>query len=336
MKAIKVVHFLRKPRKVGNYSVETYYQLIRQNISKNIFIKPFVSKFESNGLFKRLYNIIEAGFNQKDVNHITGDVHFLSLFMRKGKTILTVLDCGILKETKGWKRRIIKLIWFDLPIKRVKHIIAISEATRNDLLNIVNCPPEKVKVIYICVSQIFKRSPKPFNEACPRILHIGTAPNKNLKCTVESLKNIPCCLVIIGKESEEEEKLLKQYDIKFEWYKNKLTEEEVYQQYMRCDILSFVSLFEGFGMPIIEANATGRAVICGSNSSMPEIAGEAALLVDAESVEDIKTGYLKIIKDERFRNSLIEKGFENANRFSIKNVVQQHEMLYADVYASGG
>ena len=86
MESIKVVHFHRKPRKVGNYSIEVYYELIRRRMTPGIMITPFVSRFESKGLLKRIYNMVEAAFHQGDINHVTGDVHFLALLMKRKKT----------------------------------------------------------------------------------------------------------------------------------------------------------------------------------------------------------------------------------------------------------
>ena len=334
MGPIRVVHFHRRPRAVGNQSIETYYRLIRENTGPEFRVTPFVSRFESKGMLKRLYNVVEACFHQGDVNHITGDVHFLSLLMRKRKTILTVLDCGILKDTTGWKRKLVKLLWFNWPLRRVSYITAISEATKRDLLGIVKFPAERIKVIHVCVSPIFKPSPKEFNTTCPRILHIGTAPNKNLKGTIAALRGIPCTLVVIGKESPEEEQFMKDSGLGYEWYKHSLTEEEVYNEYLKCDILSFVSHLEGFGMPIIEANASGRVVITGNLSSMPEVAGGAALLVDPFDSKSIRDGFLKLIGDPDLRHDLVIKGFQNVKRFSIENLARQHETLYSEVYAT--
>ena len=332
MDLIRVVHFHRKPRAVGNYSIETYYQLIREKMVPEIMITPHLSRYESKGLLKRIYNIFEAAFHQGDVNHVTGDVHFLTVLMRKKKTILTVLDCGILKDATGWKRSLLKLFWFSWPVRSVSFITAISESTKKDLLSIIKFPAEKIKVIYVAVSPIFKPVVKKFDEQHPRILHIGTAPNKNLKNTILALKDIPCTLVIIGKESLEEEKLLNVYGIQYEWYKKSLAEEAVYLEYIKCDMLSFVSLLEGFGMPILEANATGRVVITGNNSSMPEVAGDSALLVDTSSTEKIREGFLQLINDRALRNDLIERGFKNVRRFSIDNIVKQHEELYREIH----
>ena len=242
----------------------------------------------------------------------------------------------MLKDKPGWKRMILKLCWFDLPIRKASCITANSEATKADLLSIVNFPAERVKVIYVCVADIFKPVFKIFNDKAPRILHIGTASNKNLNRTIQALKGIPCTLVIIGKEAIAEEQLLKENNIKYEWYKQMLPEEQVYREYVNADIVSFVSILEGFGMPIVEANATGRVVITGNTTSMPEVAGNAALIVDPFDITAIREGFVKLIRDASLRDTLIKNGFENAKRFSKGNIVKQHYDLYKSLYAENG
>ncbi len=81
------------------------------------------------------------------------------------------------------------------------------------------------------------------------------------------------------------------------------------EAYHRADIVSLVSTYEGFGMPIIEGQAIGRAVIAGNVASMPEIAGDGACLVDPYDVPAIRTGILRIINDPEYRESLIARGF---------------------------
>jgi glycosyltransferase involved in cell wall biosynthesis len=102
-------------------------------------------------------------------------------------------------------------------------------------------------------------------------------------------------------------------------------------EYQKCDILSFISTLEGFGMPIVEANAIGRVVITGNITSMPEVAGDAAHLVDPFSIDDMKRGFIKIINDGEYRNQLIEKGYSNCKRFSIETVTKKYMELYSEM-----
>src|SRR5580765_4709814 len=114
----RVTFYYRKPRTVGNYSVEFIFRDVSERLKNFISVRSSISRYESKGLFKRIYNAIEAVFRQGDVNHITGDVHFIGVLLTKRKTIQTILDCGQLKASAGLKHFILKYFWFTLPISR--------------------------------------------------------------------------------------------------------------------------------------------------------------------------------------------------------------------------
>ena len=117
-------------------------------------------------------------------------------------------------------------------------------------------------------------------------------------------------------------------NINLELHDRRLSDEEVWEEYNKCDILSLVSTLEGFGMPIIEANVVGRVCITGNTSSMPEIAGNAAHIVNPFDIHDIHLGFKKIIDDKEYRDSLITNGFKNATRFSAVALANQYSKLY--------
>ncbi len=213
-------------------------------------------------------------------------------------------------------------------LKSLKSLIHDSNSTKQDIIRLTNCDPAKIHVIYVCINNSFKKSAKSFNADEPIILQLGTAANKNIKRLIPALKNIKCKLVIIGKLSDENRKLLKDNNVEGEIHDYRLSEEEVIEQYSKSDILSFVSTLEGFGMPIIEANAIGRVVVTGNITSMPEVAGNAAHYVDPFSIQDINNGFLKVINDHNYREALIEKGYENSARFSPKTIAHQYAALY--------
>ena len=134
-------------------------------------------------------------------------------------------------------------------------------------------------------------------------------------------------LIIIGQLSFEQEKLLRIHKINFKNYVN-IQFAEVISLYKKADIVTFVSTYEGFGLPIIEANATGRVVITSNISSMPEVAGDAALFVDPYNPEDIKAGIQKVIQNKKLRNQLIQNGLQNAKRFSPQTIANHYVKLY--------
>ncbi len=325
---LKVVYFTRKQRHLGNFSLETYFEQVRQYLPEEFIPAICILPFESNGLFRRIANSLYCIFKQGDINHITGDIHYVAAFLKKRKTILTIHDCGILHESSGLKNKIYKFFWFTIPILKCKYITANSNATKDDLIKLTNCDPHKIHVVYVCINDLFKKNRKAFSFSEPRILQLGTAFNKNIQRLILALKNIKCKLVIIGKLSAENKKLLDDNTIKYEIYDRPLSQKEVIDEYNKSDIVPLVSTLEGFGMPIIEANIIGRAVITSNITSMPEVAGNAAHYVDPFSVEDIENGFLKVINDENYRNSLVEKGYINSGRFSPENIADQYAALY--------
>lgn len=325
-----VVFFHRKPRNVGNYSVEFIFEDVRKRLCNKIASRVVISTYESSGIFKRFYNCYEAFRNQGMVNHITGDVNYLGLFLKPEATIQTILDCVHLNSSSGFKYKILKLFWLTIPERRAKFLTAISESTKQEILRHHNCDPQKIVVIPVAISPNFKKVDKPFNKECPTILQVGAAHNKNIPNLIEAIKGLPCVLNIIGKQNEEYEALLKKYNIqyKYEWG---LTDAEIIKRYEQADILSLVSTYEGFGMPILEAQAVGRAVITSNLFSMPEVAGDAAVMVSPFDVNQIRMGLEKIINDEPFRMNLIQRGFENIERFNPEVIAEQYLNLYKKV-----
>ena len=326
----KITYFLRKRRKGANFSVEQIFDDLAKRFSENYEVQQKILPYVSSGIFKRFANVLSATFAQGDVNHVTGDINYVALLLKKKKTISTILDLGILHRTSGLKRKLLLTIWFKWPVHRSKWVTVISEATKQDLLNNVECNPGKIKVIYVPISNEFKPVDKEFSNECPTILQIGGAPNKNLKGLIAAVEDIKCKLLIIGKISEKNQSALKNANVK---YTNKvgIPFDEVIKAYNSSDILFFASTFEGFGMPILEAQAVGRPVITSNILSMPEVGGDAALYVNPLETEQIKKAIQSIIEDNSLREELKVKGFKNVKRFDDNYIASQYESLYNDV-----
>jgi glycosyltransferase involved in cell wall biosynthesis len=107
----------------------------------------------------------------------------------------------------------------------------------------------------------------------------------------------------------------------------------MYESYCAADLVSFVSTYEGFGLPILEANAVGRPVVTSNVSSMPEVAGDAACLVDPFDVASIRSGILRTIEDREYRERLICNGFDNVQRYVPEKVTYKYIELYRRICA---
>lgn len=325
-----VAFFYPKPRLVRNFSIAFLFDAVQSGLPAHIQSKTVTSRYRSNGFWKRIYNTIEAAFRQGDVNHVTGDVNFLTLLLKKRKTVLTVHDCGYMNQHSPLARFVLRWFWLVLPVYRSRVVTAVSEATKKEVLQHVRCRPDKIRVIPNFISDQYKPNDKPFNAAEPVILHVGTTLNKNLERLIKALAGLPCRLDIIGKLSEEHRTLLERHSLN---YTNAydLREGEVIGHYERCDLLAFVSTHEGFGLPILEAQTVGRPVVTANLSSMPEVAGDGACLVDPYDVASIRKGILRVMEDEAYRQHLIFKGRENAKRFSRESAVAQYVRLYEEL-----
>jgi glycosyltransferase involved in cell wall biosynthesis len=308
-----------------HFSIESVSQRVQEHLPEEFAGRLLRSRFTSKGIWRRVYNIIEAACRQSVINHITGDVHYLALLLKGRRTVLTIHDCHLLHLKKGWSQWIFKLLWYDLPVRKVGYVVAISEETKKELLRFTNCAPEKITVIYDTISPLFQPHSKPFNKVKPVLLHIGVAPNKNLERLAEALEGVSCHLLIVGRVSVAQQAKLERHNIEYSCFYN-LPEAEVLRKYQECDIVTFVSTYEGFGMPIVEGNAVGRAVLTSNVSSMPEVAGEGACLVNPCDVNSIRTGLLKLINDDEYRESLIAKGFINRQRFTAHELTKYYQL----------
>lgn len=263
---------------------------------------------------------------KKGVNHITGDINYGIFALIGCKSVLTIHDLVLVENTKNsFKKWILFFFWYYLPVKLASEVVCISESTKKDLLKYVK--RKGIKVIYNPVDKMFKFVENEFNNVSPVILHIGTGWNKNLNSVILALRDVKCHLRIIGKINEEQLQLLIEYNIS---YSNgfKLTDLEIFEEYIKCDIVSFPSVFEGFGMPIIEGQATGRVVLTSNISPMNKIGGRAVQLVNPKEILSVKEGFVKIIKDNNHRNFLIQTGLENIKKYQCEAIVKEYIEVY--------
>ncbi len=309
------------------HSIENIFDTLCKYFPQDLTVKKVYAPYKSTGFINRLKIAFHARKNQGDINHITGFNHFISPFLKKNKTILTIHDVGSIKYGKPFKKALLKFFWFTIPLKSLAIVTVISEFTKQELINFTGVAENKILVIPNCVSPEFQYQKKIFNRRKPEILHIGTKENKNLLRLIEALKYINSKLIIVGKLNERQKAHLSTNNIEYENYFN-ISNKKLIDLYKKADILSFISTYEGFGMPVIEANAIGCPVITSNIEPMNTVAGNAALKVNPYSTEDIRAGFLKMIQDENLRNRLIKNGLENVKKYRPENIAMQYFTVY--------
>ena len=319
---IKLIY--RKPKPEFN-SIENVFDTLLPCLSVEKIELPFFSK----GFMPRKKNIQFVKSLKAKLIHVTGYDHYLLLGLKKKKTILTIHDIEILKRNKGLKRFILKKIWFDIPIKYAHTVTTISDFSKKEILTL-NDYKTPIVVIYNPITLPIKYKAKIFNTEEPIILHIGTKENKNLNRLIIALYGIKCKLIIIGKPNQSQINLLKKSNIKYT-IKTNLNNDQMVNEYEKCDILSFVSTYEGFGLPIIEAQTCGRVVITSNISSLPEVAGNGAYFINPYDITEIKNGIKELINNSKLRDELIQNGIENVKRFNPEQIANQYKELYQKV-----
>lgn len=326
---MKINYFFRHPN-VG-YSIHRVFRTLIEELDKTFEIAIHEMPCKGSRPFHLIKNNIytREKRDKQAINHITGHIHDVILALSGTKTVLTIHDLVFLDNVRNPIKRCYKwLFWLYLPLKIADKVVCISNQTKRNVQSKIKT--DKLQVIYNAVDPIFKYSEKPFNQEKPVILHIGTGWNKNLEKTIEALVNFPCHLRIIGTLNKVQIKLLQKYQIE---YSNQygLTDEDIRQEYINCDIVNFPSVYEGFGMPVIEGQQTGRVVVTSRIEPIIEVAGDAVAFVDPTDVDSISEAYCKVFANETFRKDIIEKGLENARRFSVKNIAQQYVALYQNL-----
>lgn len=291
---------------------------------------------------------VECFTGDVDLFHATDFV--LPPVKRPTKTLLTVHDLSFLRVPEAASPNLRRYLNVVVPrsTTRATHILADSQATKADLIEFYNLPPDKISVLYSGVDSQFR--PVVDNTAStqvrskyklgprPYIFSIGTVqPRKNYGRLIEALADLrsqhyDIDLVIAGGRGWLEDpiydtlnRLNMQDHVHFTGF---VDDSDLPALYSEATCVAFPSLYEGFGFPVLEAMACGTPVVTSNVSSLPEVAGDAALMVDAYDTEALTAALQQLMNDTELRRELTAKGFIQAKRFSWLDSARHLKEIY--------
>ena len=261
-------------------------------------------------------------------------------------TLLTVHDLSFVRApeatTPVLKAYLDKVV--PCSVRRATHVLADSQATKDDLVELYGTPPEKITVLLSGVNPEFKPQHDPalrakYNiPANPYIFSIGTVqPRKNYARLIEALAALgpeyaDFHLVIAGGRGWMDSPIYQAVEqaqladrVHFIGFAK---EADLPALYSMAACVAYPSLYEGFGFPVLEAMACGTPVITSTVSSMPEVAGDAALLVDPYDTGAIADALRQLLADEALRADLVARGFEQAAQFTWARTARQLSAIY--------
>ncbi len=267
-----------------------------------------------------------------------------------GKNIIVIYDlCVFLPFQTGssFKTKIIEKIFLRFAMRNARKIITISESTKKDIIKYFSIGPEKISVIYPAVADNFrfiddkqkcKFALDKFNLPEKFILFVGTLePRKNLVRLISAYHKLSnnYSLVIVGKRGWDYQEIfdkIKELNLEERVvFLNYVSNEDLLYLYNSAACFIYPSLYEGFGLPILEAIACGAPVITSNVSSLPEAVGEAAILIDPYNIDNMAMALNKILTDENLRRNLRERGLRQTQKFSWQKTAQEVLRILQDI-----
>ena len=312
------------------------------------------SEHYSKGVLPRAATVLEARRLTQPVVHILGDITYAALARRASSTVLTVHDTEFLRRASPLKRAVYSSLWLRFPIRHAAVVTVPSRATLKELENLGVAEHANLRLIPHPVGAGFTPEPlappvTPEPAAAPAtpvtpepaarsdrttsrpvVLAVGTAPNKNLPVLAEALSGLDCQLVVVGSLDAAQRGTFARARVEVREL-GTVPDEAMPGVYRTADVLAFVSTTEGFGVPILEANASGLAVVTSDLDPHRDVAGGAARLVDPADPASVRTGLQAVLDDDAYRRHLTQAGLLNAAAYAPKRIAAAYAEIYDEL-----
>ena len=318
-------------RAPANYTIRLYFNHVQQSVISHQYSALKDQRSEIRNLpFPRLWTHIRLSFEMltRPPDLLFVPAHVLPV-LHPRRSVVTVHDLGYLyfPEAHPPKQR-----WYldhstRWHTRTAAYLIADSAATKRDLIDRYRARPDRISVAYpgldpalrrIEAAHEIERVKVKYRIDGEYVLYVGTLqPRKNLSRLIEAFAacHLPLILVIAGKPGWYYDQLIKEAGsrARFVGYVDDADKAALLSG---AKAFAFPSLYEGFGFPVLEAMACGTPVLCSNTSSLPEVAGEAALQIDPLQVAELARGLARITTDEDLRGTLIARGYAQAKKFT--------------------
>lgn len=343
------------------YFPENDFFLYTPKVKGNNVTKPYLTKEHCHtilpqglikgSLWRTLGLVGEMKKNGVEVFHGLSNELPLGIKNSGIKSVLTIHDVAFktFPDMYNWIDRVIYDIKWNYACKAADRIIAISECTKKDIIHYYNIPEDKIDVVYQPVNPIYYQEDKQKkpeiltkilgdNAKRPYMLYVGTINSrKNLLGIVKAMEQLPkdlqIPLVVVGNGGAYKQKVLNyisEHNMEdlFIWTEI-IGHDQLMQLYLNATLFVYPSFYEGFGLPVVEAELCGCPVVTSNVSSLPEAGGPFALKVNPESVEDISSNMAKLLSDPNLRLDLGKKAHDYAMKTFHPSVLSKQLM---DVY----
>ena len=326
------ITFLNRKYNPSEVSIEKLFGYVSESLmAKGVTIQSLENPYGSGlpNLLKSIFYFRKKVFS-KSLVHISGQIHFAGIALKTSKIVITVHDLGIYRNLSWVRLLFFKIFWVYLPFFKAKKIVAISEKTKSEIIQLMPSVASKTVVIPNCLTMPIQEFRAIKNPPVPTFLIVGTRSNKNIERAIEAMSGLKVEVIIVGRLTESQSSLLKNTRT---LYSNffQIDEEELISLYQKSDYLLFPSVYEGFGLPILEAQANNVIPIISNLSPMSEVGGIGVIYVNPFSIDSIRTAVLKALKlSDDEKADFIKLGRENLKKYEVDQVSQQYLELYKE------